>query len=93
MLNADKDATMNMYVLYLCIVISLKLKFQWSPKEAGSEKAAQEATVRQGADLKQTEINYVSMRERETVRGGETYTQIQILLADTLKQQQRADIK
>lgn len=69
MLNADKDATMNMYVLYLCIVISLKLKFQWSPKEAGSEKAAQEATVRQGADLKQTEINYVSMRERDSKRG------------------------
>lgn len=74
MLNADKDATMNMYVLYLCIVISLKLKFQWSPKEAGSEKAAQEATVRQGADLKQTEINYVSMRERERQWEGERDT-------------------
>lgn len=55
--------------LYLCMFVSLKLKFQWSPKEAGREKAAaQEATVRQGADLKQTEINYVSMQERDRER-------------------------
>lgn len=44
-------------------------------KEAGREKAAaQEATVRQGADLKQTEINYVSMRERDQERERERDT-------------------